>query len=50
VTPTLPLLDPGKERWLGWLASIARAFDWDESKKTMEEKYADALPPARAAP
>ncbi len=30
------------------LASIARAFDWDESKKTMEEKYADALPHLRA--
>jgi chromosome partitioning protein len=26
------------------LQSIARAFDWEESKKTMEEKYADALP------
>jgi cellulose biosynthesis protein BcsQ len=26
------------------LASIARAFDWDESKKTMDQKYADALP------
>jgi cellulose biosynthesis protein BcsQ len=26
------------------LQSIARAFDWEESKQTMEEKYADALP------
>jgi chromosome partitioning protein len=25
------------------LPSIARAFDWDETKKTMEEKYADSL-------
>ncbi len=33
----LPLLD-----------SIARAFDWDETKKSMEEKYADALPHLRA--
>ncbi len=24
--------------------SIARAFDWDERKKSMEEKYQDALP------
>ncbi len=29
------------------LASIARAFDWDETQKTMEEKYADALPHLR---
>ena len=29
------------------LASIARAFDWDETKKTIEEKYADALPHLR---
>ena len=26
------------------LESIARAFDWDETKKSMERKYADALP------
>ena len=26
------------------LASIARAFDWERTKKTIEEKYADALP------
>jgi len=26
------------------LESIARAFDWDESKKTMEQKYTEALP------
>lgn len=26
------------------LESIARAFDWDESKKSMEQKYAGALP------
>ena len=30
------------------LDSIARAFDWDETKKTMEEKYADALPHLRS--
>jgi chromosome partitioning protein len=29
------------------LDSIARAFDWDEGKKTMEQKYADALPHLR---
>ena len=34
---TLPALD-----------SIARAFDWDETKKSMEQKYADALPHLRA--
>lgn len=26
------------------LDSIARAFDWDETRKTMQQKYADALP------
>jgi cellulose biosynthesis protein BcsQ len=26
------------------LNSIARAFDWDETNKSMEQKYADALP------
>jgi len=26
------------------LDSIQRAFDWDESKKSMDQKYADALP------
>jgi chromosome partitioning protein len=26
------------------LPSIARAFDWDDGKQTMEEKYADAIP------
>jgi len=30
------------------LSSIARAFDWDETKKTMEAKYKDALPHLRA--
>ena len=30
------------------LAGIARAFDWEESRQTMEEKYADALPYLRA--
>jgi cellulose biosynthesis protein BcsQ len=30
------------------LDSIARAFDWDETKKSMEQKYADALPHLRA--
>jgi cellulose biosynthesis protein BcsQ len=32
---------------LPMLESIARAFDWDETKKTMEQKYADALPHLR---
>jgi cellulose biosynthesis protein BcsQ len=30
------------------LDSVARAFDWEESKKTMAEKYGDALPHLRA--
>jgi cellulose biosynthesis protein BcsQ len=30
------------------LRSIAHAFDWDETRKTMEQKYADALPYLRA--
>lgn len=30
------------------LESIARAFDWDETRKTMEQKYADAIPYLRA--
>ena len=30
------------------LESIARAFDWDESRQTMEQKYADAVPYLRA--
>jgi cellulose biosynthesis protein BcsQ len=30
------------------LDSIARAFDWDETKQTMEQKYADAIPYLRA--
>lgn len=30
------------------LHSVARAFDWDESKKTMAEKYGDAIPHLRA--
>ena len=29
------------------LDSIARAFDWDETGKSMEQKYADALPHLR---
>jgi cellulose biosynthesis protein BcsQ len=29
------------------LDSIARAFDWDETRKSMEQKYADALPHLR---
>jgi chromosome partitioning protein len=33
---------------LPMLDSIARAFDWDETKKTMQEKYADALPHLRS--
>lgn len=30
------------------MPAIARAFDWDERKKSMEEKYQDALPYLRA--
>lgn len=30
------------------LDSVARAFDWDETKKSMVEKYADAVPHLRA--
>ncbi len=30
------------------LPSIARAFDWEETRQTMEDKYADALPYLRA--
>ncbi len=30
------------------LESIARAFDWDETRQTMEGKYADAVPYLRA--
>jgi chromosome partitioning protein len=30
------------------LGSIAQAFDWEESKQTMEQKYADAIPYLRA--
>ena len=26
------------------LDSIARAFDWDETKQVLEQKYADAVP------
>jgi cellulose biosynthesis protein BcsQ len=37
LTARMPLLD-----------SVARAFDWDETRKTMEQKYADALPYLRA--
>lgn len=33
---------------LPMLDSIARAFDWDERKKSMEEKYQDALPYLKA--
>ena len=29
------------------LDSVARAFDWDETKKSMEQKYGDALPHLR---
>jgi len=36
LTTRLPVLD-----------GIARAFDWDESKKSMEQKYAEALPHLR---
>ncbi len=30
------------------LDSVARAFDWDETKKTMDQKYGDALPLLKA--
>jgi cellulose biosynthesis protein BcsQ len=30
------------------LPSIARAFDWEEGKQTLEQKYADAIPYLRA--
>jgi cellulose biosynthesis protein BcsQ len=30
------------------LPSVARAFDWEESKQSMEAKYADAIPYLRA--
>jgi chromosome partitioning protein len=30
------------------LDSVARAFDWDETRKSMVEKYADAVPHLRA--
>ena len=30
------------------LDSVARSFDWDETKKSMEDKYGDALPHLRA--
>lgn len=30
------------------LDSVARSFDWEETKKTMAEKYGDALPHLRA--
>ena len=30
------------------LDSVARAFDWDETKKSMEQKYGDALPLLKA--
>jgi cellulose biosynthesis protein BcsQ len=30
------------------LESIARAFDWDETRKSMQDKYADALPHLRS--
>ena len=37
LTTRMPIMD-----------SIARAFDWDETKKSMEQKYADALPHLRS--
>jgi chromosome partitioning protein len=33
---------------LPMLDSIARAFDWDETRQSMEQKYADAIPYLRA--
>jgi cellulose biosynthesis protein BcsQ len=33
---------------LPMLDSIARAFDWDETKQSLEQKYADAVPYLRA--
>jgi chromosome partitioning protein len=37
LTARMPLLD-----------SVARAFDWDEQKKPMDQKYGDAIPHLRA--
>jgi chromosome partitioning protein len=37
MTARIPMLD-----------SVARSFDWDETRKTMEQKYDDALPHLRA--
>ena len=37
LTARMPLLD-----------SVARAFDWDEQKKPMDQKYGDAVPHLRA--
>lgn len=36
---------PMLESRLPLLDSVARAFDWDETRKSMEEKYGDALAP-----
>jgi chromosome partitioning protein len=43
----LALDHPLLETRLPNMPSIARAFDWDETKKSMEQKYADALPHLR---
>lgn len=40
----LALDHPLFEARIPMLQSIARAFDWDETRKSMESKYADALP------
>lgn len=39
---------PMLEARIPLLDSVARAFDWDETKKSMSEKYADALPHLKA--
>ncbi len=44
----LALDHPVLKTRLPMLDSIARAFDWDETRKTMQEKYADALPHLRS--
>ena len=44
----LALDHPLLETRLPNMPSIARAFDWDETKKSMEQKYADALPHLRS--
>src|SRR5262249_55187474 len=44
----LALDRPLRAARLPMLDSIARSFDWEETKLTLEQKYADALPHLRA--